>query len=92
MTLDFEELDYQETPLGAISLRRRADPRLGGELIYEMKLGDEHLMSSLFTAAEMQLARLRIDPPPSRGSPGDTYRISRPASASSSGARLASQH
>ncbi len=60
MALDFEELDYQETPLGAISLRRRADPRLGGEIVYEVKLGGEFLMSSLFTVAEIQLARLGL--------------------------------
>ena len=60
MTLDFEELDYQETPLGAISLRRRADPRLAGEIVYEVKLGDEFLMSSLFTTSEIQLARLGL--------------------------------
>ena len=60
MTLDFEELDYQETPLGAISLRRRADLKLEGEIVYEVKLGDEFLMSSLFTTAEIQLARLGL--------------------------------
>lgn len=60
MTIEFEELDYQETPLGAISLRRRADPRLGGKILYEVKLGDEFLMSSLFTAAEIQLAKLGL--------------------------------
>ncbi len=60
MALDFEELDYQETPLGAISLRRRADLKLEGEIVYEVKLGDEFLMSSLFTTAEIQLARLGL--------------------------------
>ena len=60
MTLTFEELDYQKTPLGDISLRRRADPRLGGEILYEVKLGEEFLMSSLFTEAEIQLARLGL--------------------------------
>ena len=55
-----EELDYRETPLGAISLRRRADLRLEGEVIYEIKLGDEFLMSSLFTTGEIQLARLGL--------------------------------
>ena len=60
MSLDFEELDYQETPLGAISLRRRADPRLDGEIVYEVRLGDEYLMSSLFTEAEIQLAKLGL--------------------------------
>ncbi|MEO8159301.1 MAG: spermidine synthase [Betaproteobacteria bacterium] len=61
MTFDFEELDYQKTPLGEISLRRRADPRLDGEILYEVKLGDEFLMSSRFTSAEVQLARLGLD-------------------------------
>ena len=60
MTPEFEELDYRETPLGDISLRRRADPRLGGQILYEVKLGEEFLMSSLFTAAEVQLARLGL--------------------------------
>jgi len=56
--IDFEELDYQETPLGEISLRRRSEPRLDGKILYEVKLGEEFLMSSLFTEAEIQLARL----------------------------------
>ncbi len=60
MTFDFEELDYQKTPLGEISLRRRAEPRLEGEILYEVKLGDEFLMSSRFTSAEIQLARLGL--------------------------------
>jgi len=60
MTFDFEELDYQKTPLGEISLRRRAEPRLGGKILYEVKLGDEFLMSSLFTEAEIQLSRLGL--------------------------------
>ncbi len=60
MTLDFKELGYEETPLGAISLRRRADPRLDGEIVYEIKLGDEFLMSSLFTVGETQLAKLGL--------------------------------
>jgi spermidine synthase len=60
MTFEFEELDYQKTPLGEISLRRRAEPRLEGKILYEVKLGDEFLMSSLFTSAEIQLARLGL--------------------------------
>ena len=60
MLIEFEELDYQKTPLGAISLRRRADPRLGGKILYEVKLNDEFLMSSLFTSAEIQLAKLGL--------------------------------
>jgi spermidine synthase len=57
---EFEELDYQQTPLGDISLRRRSEPRLEGKILYEVKLGDEFLMSSLFTEAEIQLARLGL--------------------------------
>ncbi|MDH3527661.1 MAG: spermidine synthase, partial [Gammaproteobacteria bacterium] len=60
MTHEFEELDYQKTPLGEISLRRREEPRLDGKILYEVKLGDEFLMSSLFTNAEIQLARLGL--------------------------------
>jgi spermidine synthase len=55
----FVELDWQETPLGEISLRRRRDPLVDVE-VYEVKLNDEFLMSSLFTAAETQLARLAL--------------------------------
>ena len=58
--VEFAELDYQETPLGAISLRRRSEPRLGGKILYEVKLGEEFLMSSLFVKAEEQLAALAL--------------------------------
>ncbi len=61
MELIFEELDYQETPKGAISLRRRSEPRLNNLLIYEVKLNDEWLMSSLFVEAEEQLSVLGIE-------------------------------
>jgi len=60
MASGFKELDYQETPLGAISLRQRPEPRLGGQVLYEVKLGDEFLMSSLFTEAEIQLSKLAL--------------------------------
>ncbi len=60
MALVFEELDYQKTPLGDISLRRRSEPRLNGKILYEVKLNDDFLMSSLFTEAEVQLARLGL--------------------------------
>ncbi|HET6737785.1 MAG TPA: spermidine synthase [Kribbella sp.] len=55
----FEELDWQQTQLGEISLRRRHDPALDAE-VYEVKLGDEFLMSSFFTVAEVELARLGL--------------------------------
>ena len=54
------ELGYEMTPLGELVLRRRAEPLLGGEIVYEVKLGDEYLMSSLFTEAERQLAKLGL--------------------------------
>jgi spermidine synthase len=60
MTFVFEELDFQKTPLGEISLRRRSEPILEGMIIYEVKLDDEFLMSSLFTESEVQLARLGL--------------------------------
>ena len=60
MELIFEELDFQTTPLGNISLRKRTDPRLGGKLLYEVKLNDEFLMSSLFTESEIQLSKLAL--------------------------------
>jgi len=60
MLLDFEELDFQQTPHGDISLRRRAEPRLDGKIIYEVKLNDEFLMSSLFPEAEIQLSKLGL--------------------------------
>jgi spermidine synthase len=42
-----------------VSLRRRRDPATG-EDVYEVKLGDEYLMSSLFTVAEVEVARLAL--------------------------------
>ena len=60
MAIDFEELDFRETPLGDLSLRRRAEPMVKEAIVYEVKLGDEFLMSSLFTAAETALARLAL--------------------------------
>jgi hypothetical protein len=59
MSLYFEELDYRPTPIGALSLRRRRELSLGID-IFEIKLGDEYLMSSLFTASEIALARLGL--------------------------------
>ena len=56
----FEELDFQVTPLGEISLRKRSEPRLNDILIYEVKMNEEFLMSSLFVEAELQLAHLAL--------------------------------
>ena len=51
-----KELDYQNTPLGNISLRRRRQLKLNKE-VYEVILNDEHLMSNLFIASEVALAK-----------------------------------
>jgi spermidine synthase len=59
MSLYFEELDYRPTPMGALSLRRRRELSMGVD-VFEIKLGDEYLMSSLFTASEIALARLAL--------------------------------
>jgi spermidine synthase len=59
MSVNFEELDFRPTPMGVLSLRRRRQPSTGID-IYEIKLGDEFLMSSLFTVAEIELARLGL--------------------------------
>lgn len=59
MIARYEELDWQETRMGELILRRRADPATG-EMIYEVKLADEYLMSSLFTVAEEALATLGL--------------------------------
>jgi spermidine synthase len=55
----FEELDFRPTPMGALSLRRRRSLTTGVD-VYEIKLGDEFLMSSAFTVAEVALARLGL--------------------------------
>jgi len=60
MSRDFEELDYRETPLGALLLRRRRMLSLGGIDVYEVKLGDAFLMSSLFHEVEEALAHLGL--------------------------------
>jgi spermidine synthase len=53
----FEELDYQETPMGELTLRRRS---FNGADVFEVKLGDEYLMSSLFVVAEEELSHLGL--------------------------------
>src|SRR6266851_1146093 len=59
MSVYFEELDFRPTAMGVLSLRRRR--HLGSGLdIYEIKLGDAFLMSSQFTVAEIELARLGL--------------------------------
>jgi spermidine synthase len=60
MPLLFEEIDSQASILGEISLRRRRIPVFGDRDIYEVKLGDEFLMSSMFVEAEEALSTLGL--------------------------------
>lgn len=59
MTKAFEELAYSRTPMGELSLRRRRLPTHERD-IFEIKLGDEFLMSSLFTDSEAALADMGL--------------------------------
>ena len=56
----FEELDFQITPIGELSFRRRRIPKLGELDVYEVKLGEDFLLSSLFHEAERQLSKLGL--------------------------------
>jgi spermidine synthase len=60
MSLPYQELDYRETPMGALILRRRTLPAGGGD-VFEVKLGDDFLMSSQHTAGEIALATLGLN-------------------------------
>ncbi|WP_271273270.1 spermidine synthase [Aliamphritea hakodatensis] len=60
MSLLFKEIDCQPSPLGNISLRRRRLPAFSDRDIYEVKLGDEFLMSSMFVEAEEALSDLGL--------------------------------
>lgn len=60
------EVDWQTTPWGEISLRRRHDPILDHE-VFEVLLNDEYLMSSSFTVAEQKLASLALGLVPGAG-------------------------
>ncbi len=57
MTARFEELDFQPTSMGDLTLWRRD---FNGTDVFEVKLGDEYLMSSLFVVAEEELSRLGL--------------------------------
>ena len=59
MSARFAELAFSPTPIGELSLRRRRDPSTGAD-VHEVKLGDDYLMSSQFTVAEIALADLAL--------------------------------
>ena len=58
MSFFYEELDFRPTPIGDLMLRRRRMPQFGDRDIYEVKLAEDFLMTSLFHEAESQLAKL----------------------------------
>lgn len=60
MSIAFEELDFQPTEMGDLILRRRRLQSLDGQEVYEVKLGDAFLMSSLFTRVEVALAEFGL--------------------------------
>jgi spermidine synthase len=60
MSRDFAELDFRSTPLGDLSLRRRRVASLDDLEVFEVKLGEDFLMSSLFHEVEVALADLGI--------------------------------
>jgi len=55
----FEELDWRQTPIGELALRRRRLSR-DGEDIWEIRLNDGYLMSSQFVDGEIALADLAL--------------------------------
>jgi spermidine synthase len=59
MSARFEELDWRTTSMGELVLRRRRLPASDVD-IFEVKLGDDFLMSSMFTVAEAEMARLAL--------------------------------
>jgi len=61
MAMLFEELDYQRTSIGELVLRRRTSPALPGEIIYEVTINGEMLMSSTVNASERALARQALE-------------------------------
>ncbi len=56
----FEELDFRQTPLGDLILRRRRMAMLDDLIVYEVLLGNGYLMSSLFHEVEVALADLGL--------------------------------
>lgn len=56
----FEELDYQQTSLGELALRRKYVAMLGDLEVYEVKLGEAFLMTSMFHAVEDAVADLGL--------------------------------
>lgn len=56
----FEELDFGMTPLGELILRRREVLSLDRAEVFEVKLAEQFLMSSIVNQAEIALAELAL--------------------------------
>lgn len=59
MSRRFEELDRQSTAIGEISLRRRLEPTLQID-VFEVKIGEDGLMSSLISDGEEAVSTLGL--------------------------------
>ena len=60
MSPTFEELDYCQSALGELILRRRRPVSIPDTWVYEVKLNDNFLMSSLVKTSEEELVRLAL--------------------------------
>ncbi|MDH3582590.1 MAG: spermidine synthase [Phycisphaerae bacterium] len=60
MSANFEELDYCRTAIGELSLRRRRVMSMGGAEVYEVKIDNQLLMSSVVNQSEIALAELGL--------------------------------
>lgn len=61
MGLLFEQIDSQPSAIGEITLRRRRIPAISDRDVYEVKLGEEFLMSSMFVDAEIALSDIGLN-------------------------------
>lgn len=60
MSVNFQELDYQQTALGELILQRRRALEVDGREVFEVRLNSEYLMSTMFHEAEVALADLGL--------------------------------
>ena len=60
MSSTFEELDYRQSALGELILRRRRPVSMPDTWVYEVKLNGNFLMSSLVRTSEEELVRLAL--------------------------------
>jgi spermidine synthase len=58
--MKIKELAFHQTPLGDLTLRCRTEMRIHNKEVFEVKLGEEFLMSSLFTEGERELSGLGL--------------------------------